>query len=76
MKVTGLSSFDDEDHEDLAPEINVTPLVDVFLVLLLVFMITAPLLQHVVDVDLPELSTARSESPRSVAMSRTLFSSK
>ena len=35
-------------------EINVTPLVDVMLVLLIVFMISAPLLQSGVEVDLPE----------------------
>ena len=35
-------------------EINVTPLVDVMLVLLIVFMITAPMLQTGVDVNLPE----------------------
>jgi biopolymer transport protein TolR len=35
-------------------EINVTPLVDVMLVLLIVFMITAPMLQTGVDVDLPD----------------------
>jgi biopolymer transport protein TolR len=35
-------------------EINVTPLVDVMLVLLIIFMITAPMLQTGVDVDLPE----------------------
>ncbi len=34
-------------------EINVTPLVDVMLVLLIVFMITAPMLQHELDVNLP-----------------------
>jgi len=34
-------------------EINVTPLVDVMLVLLIVFMITAPMLQHDLDVNLP-----------------------
>jgi len=35
-------------------EINVTPLVDVMLVLLIIFMVTAPLLQQGVKVDLPE----------------------
>jgi biopolymer transport protein TolR len=35
-------------------EINVTPLVDVMLVLLIVFMVTAPMLQTGVEVDLPE----------------------
>ena len=34
-------------------EVNVTPLVDVMLVLLIVFMITAPMLQHELDVNLP-----------------------
>jgi biopolymer transport protein TolR len=34
-------------------EINVTPLVDVMLVLLIIFMITAPMLQHELDVNLP-----------------------
>jgi biopolymer transport protein TolR len=37
-------------------EINVTPFVDVMLVLLIIFMVTAPLLQQGVDVDLPKAS--------------------
>ena len=40
-------------------EINVTPLVDVMLVLLIVFMITAPLLTVGVPVDLPETEAAQ-----------------
>lgn len=35
-------------------EINVTPLVDVMLVLLIIFMITAPLMTHKIEVDLPK----------------------
>jgi biopolymer transport protein TolR len=35
-------------------EINVTPLVDVMLVLLIIFMITAPLMQQGVEIDLPQ----------------------
>ena len=35
-------------------EINVTPLVDVMLVLLIIFMVTAPLLQQGIDVNLPK----------------------
>jgi biopolymer transport protein TolR len=38
-------------------EINVTPFVDVMLVLLVIFMVTAPMMQTGVDVDLPKTST-------------------
>ncbi|MGH7742715.1 MAG: biopolymer transporter ExbD [Candidatus Eiseniibacteriota bacterium] len=38
-------------------EINVTPLVDVVLVLLIIFMVTAPFLQGGLQVDLPKVAT-------------------
>ncbi len=38
-------------------EINVTPFVDVMLVLLIIFMVTAPLMQQGIEVDLPETTT-------------------
>ncbi len=38
-------------------EINVTPFVDVMLVLLIIFMVTAPLMQQGIDVDLPDTTT-------------------
>ena len=41
-------------HRDVLSEINVTPFVDVMLVLLVIFMVTAPLLQQGVDVNLPK----------------------
>ncbi len=40
----------------LLSEINVTPLVDVMLVLLIIFMVTAPMLQQGFDVDLPKVA--------------------
>lgn len=39
-------------------QINVTPLVDVMLVLLIIFMVTAPMLQQGVEVNLPKATTA------------------
>ncbi|MCM2335718.1 MAG: biopolymer transporter ExbD [Pseudomonas sp.] len=42
-------------------EINVTPLVDVMLVLLIIFMITTPLMSHKVQVKLPEANLERKE---------------
>ncbi len=39
-------------------EINVTPFVDVMLVLLIIFMVTAPMMQQGVDVDLPKTKAA------------------
>ena len=43
-------------------EINVTPLVDVMLVLLVVFMITAPMMQQGIDINLPKTATAGIET--------------
>lgn len=40
--------------EKLVSEINVTPLVDVVLVLLIIFMVTAPMLQMGMDINLPQ----------------------
>ncbi len=44
----------------LIAEINVTPFVDVMLVLLIIFMVTAPLLTQGLEVDLPQTSTVES----------------
>jgi biopolymer transport protein ExbD len=43
-----------DDGDDIMGEINVTPLVDVMLVLLVVFIVTAPLLTNAVHVNLPK----------------------
>lgn len=43
-------------------EINVTPLVDVMLVLLIIFMVTAPMMQQGIDIDLPETTASGIET--------------
>ena len=43
-----------EGRQNLISDINVTPLVDVMLVLLIIFMVTAPMMTYGVKVDLPE----------------------
>ena len=48
---------------DTLSEINVTPFVDVMLVLLIIFMVTAPLIQAGVDVNLPEATAKGLKSP-------------
>ena len=46
-------SMDDEGSDEVMNEINMTPLVDVMLVLLIIFIITVPVMKHSVNVDLP-----------------------
>ena len=47
----------DQQPEGAISQINVTPLVDVMLVLLVIFMVTAPILQQGVSVNLPKVRT-------------------
>ena len=55
------TGFSDNDNDDMLSEINMIPLIDVMLVLLIVFMITAPLLSNAVKVDLPQASSTPEE---------------
>ena len=48
---------------ELNSEINVTPMVDVMLVLLIIFMITAPLLNTGVDLELPQVAAQNIDDP-------------
>ena len=55
-------------------EINVTPMVDVMLVLLIIFMVTAPLMSTAVNVDLPKVSTtpiAQDSEPLTISVDAT-----
>ncbi len=46
-----------ESDDDVMSEINMTPLVDVMLVLLIIFIITIPVINHAVKLDLPHASS-------------------
>jgi len=52
-----MGSFDSRRHQSPMADINVVPLVDVMLVLLVIFIITAPLLTNAVKIDLPKVSS-------------------
>jgi biopolymer transport protein ExbD len=52
------------DSEDVVSDINVTPLVDVMLVLLVVFIVTAPLLSNAVRVHLPQTANTSPVEPK------------
>ena len=45
-----------DDTDEVMNEINMTPLVDVMLVLLIIFIITVPVMKHSVNIDLPRAS--------------------
>ncbi|AGA75959.1 biopolymer transporter ExbD [Pseudomonas plecoglossicida] len=47
-------AFSTQDSDEVLSEINVTPLVDVMLVLLVVFIVTAPLLTNAIAINLPK----------------------
>jgi biopolymer transport protein ExbD len=49
-----------DDSDEVMHEINMTPLVDVMLVLLIIFIITVPVMKHAVHIDLPRASNAAS----------------
>ena len=46
-----------KDSKGPLAEINIIPLVDVMLVLLIIFMITAPMMQHGMNIDIPKVTT-------------------
>ena len=59
-----------DDTDDVMNEINMTPLVDVMLVLLIIFIITVPVMKHAVNVDLPRATSQREQvKPETVRLS-------
>ena len=67
-----IGSFNNTGSQMPTAEINMIPLIDVMLVLLIIFMITAPLMTHSVKVDLPRAaSTPTPEKPMTLQVSIT-----
>ena len=63
MALGNNSGGEDNEYRPIS-EINITPMVDVMLVLLIIFMVTAPLLVAGVPVELPNTSAAKVSQPK------------
>ena len=61
--------FDREDLHAPMAEINTTPLVDVMLVLLVIFLVTAPMLTHAVKLELPSETTQIVKDQKAITIS-------
>ena len=61
--------FNENQHQAPMADINVTPMVDVMLVLLVIFIITAPLFTHAIKLELPNAqSQAAPEKPETITL--------
>jgi biopolymer transport protein ExbD len=66
------SAFENADEDELASTINTTPLVDVMLVLLIIFLITIPVVTHSVPLQLPkDVTQPRQTKPENVNIAIT-----
>jgi biopolymer transport protein ExbD len=64
------SSPQGDDDSGLMAEINMTPFVDVMLVLLIIFIVTLPVIQHSVKIELPKAASSASNSkPETIQVS-------
>jgi biopolymer transport protein ExbD len=64
------ANFESDDSDEVLSEINMVPLIDVMLVLLIVFIVTLPVVRHAVTVDLPQASSQPSrDQPETVRLS-------
>jgi len=61
--------FDSDSEDEVLSEINMIPLIDVMLVLLIVFIITVPVIRHAVQLELPQAaSTPSQERPATIRL--------
>ena len=59
-----------DDTDEVMNEINMTPLVDVMLVLLIIFIITVPVMKHAINIDLPRASNVPQDAkPETIRLS-------
>ena len=59
-----------DDSDEVMNEINMTPMVDIMLVLLIIFIITVPVMKHSVNIDLPRASNeAQNIKPETLRLS-------
>jgi biopolymer transport protein ExbD len=59
-----------DEIDDVMNEINMTPLVDVMLVLLIIFIITVPVMKHAVNIDLPRATNQPQDTkPETIRLS-------
>lgn len=59
-----------DEPDEVMNEINMTPLVDVMLVLLIIFMITIPVMKHAVNIDLPQATNRPQDArPQTIRLS-------
>ena len=59
-----------DETDDVMNEINMTPLVDVMLVLLIIFIITVPVMKHAIKVELPSATAQKQQlKPETIALS-------
>jgi biopolymer transport protein ExbD len=63
------ASFGKEDFHAPVAEINMTPFVDVMLVLLVIFLVTAPMLTHAVKLELPSETTTELRDRKAITLS-------
>jgi biopolymer transport protein ExbD len=59
-----------DEPDEVMNEINMTPLVDVMLVLLIIFIITVPVMKHAVEIDLPQATSRPQDAkPETIRLS-------
>ena len=62
-RLKGKGRLTEADVDEVMSEINMTPLVDVMLVLLIIFIITVPVMKHTVNVQLPRATNQAQDTP-------------